>query len=100
MFRLVLIAVVLFMFSDSLLAIEITKPDFVSGDGKEVMQKAGQTVMDYIAIAFGIMLGVSLSTLAFLAFKGKMDEMWERFQNVIIGVVLFLGAGTAVFSFL
>lgn len=94
------VAVILFFFSDSALAVEISKPDFVTGDGKEVMSKAGNTVMDYIAIAFGIMLGIVLASLGFLALKGKMDEMWDRFQHAIIGVVMFLGAGTAVFSFI
>ena len=94
------VAVILFFFSDSALAVEITKPDFVTGDGKEVINKAGATIMDYIAIAFGVMLGIVLASLGFLALKGKMDEMWERFQQAIIGVVIFLGAGTAVFSFI
>lgn len=94
------VAVILFFFSDSALAVEITKPDFVTGDGKEVMNKAGNEIMNYIAIAFGIILGIVLASLGFLALRGQMDEMWDRFQNAIIGVVIFLGAGTAVFSFI
>lgn len=100
MVKLILIGLVLFFFSDVLLAVTITKPDFVEGDGKEVINQAGSTIMDYIAIAFGVMLGIVLASLGFLALKGKMEEMWERFQQAIIGVVMFLGAGTAVFSFI
>ena len=100
MFKYLFTLVVLVVFSDYALAVDIPKPSFVDGDGKAVMTSAGATIMDYLAIAFGVMLAVVSASLGFMAFQGKMDEMWEKFKNIIIGVVMFLGAGTAIFSIL
>lgn len=79
---------------------DIRKPDFVSDNGVEKLDEAGQTLYTYISYGFGIALGIAAAVISFLALQGKMSEMWEKAGNIIVGVLMFLLFGTIVFAFI
>ncbi len=87
-----------FLFPEMASALDITRPSFVSNDGINKLDQAGTEISKYIAAAFGVMTGIAVSVIAFLAINGKMEEVWERFKNIVIGVLIFLVGGTAVFA--
>lgn len=100
LFSLVVVAVyaVSFLFPELALAVDIKKPGFVDTNGEEKIEEAGEELSKYIGYAFGTVLGIAGMMLGFLAVKGKMEEMWEKFQNIIIGVLMFLLSGTVFFA--
>jgi hypothetical protein len=93
-----LITAINLFFPELALATEIKKPSFVDDNGTEKLEEAGASIMNYVAVGFGVAAGLASAIVSFLAIRGKMEEMWEKAGNIIIGVIVFLVMGTVVFS--
>ena len=96
----VMLVFIYFLMPEIALAIDVPKPSFISNDGMEKIDEAGETITEYIAVAFGVVTGISVLSLAFMAYKGKMEEVWERAGNIITGALIFMIGGTIVFTIL
>lgn len=79
-------------------ALDIQKPSFIDTRSAQDIDAAGDSITGWISIAFGVVAGIAGAIASFFAMNGKMEEMWERFKNVLIGVVLFSVSGSIIFG--
>jgi len=92
------IAYGLMWYSNAVLAVEVTRPNFVKNVNANALQEAGNEVYIWVSAAFMTVLMLSAIRPAWFFMRGEKEKAMENAQDIMWGALFGVFFGGVVFA--